>query len=60
MLTCSYVSSGNLKQLFRRMDCRIKSGNDERKKRKKKGKRNADRRSVSCPARKRRAGRATE
>ena len=43
-------------QLRRRMDCRIKSGNDERKKRK----RNAGRRSISCPARKRRAGRATE
>ena len=43
-------------QLRHRMDCRIKSGNDERKKRK----RNAGRRSVSCPARKRRAGRATE
>jgi hypothetical protein len=53
-----------LNQLRCRMDCRIKSGNDEgrehERNERKKGKRNADRRSVSCPARKRRAGRATE
>ena len=36
----------NLKQLHRRMDCRIKSGNDERKKRKKE--REAERRQTQC------------
>jgi hypothetical protein len=46
MLNCSYVSSGNPNQLRRRMDCRIKSGNDERKKRKKE--REAERRQTQC------------
>jgi hypothetical protein len=41
------------------MDCRIKSGNDEEKNCKKR-KRNAGRRILLLPARKRRAGRATE
>jgi hypothetical protein len=36
-----------LNQFRCRMDCRIKSGNDERENERKAGKRNADRRSVS-------------
>ena len=37
MLTCSLSAAENLNQLHRRMDCRIKSGNDERKDERKKG-----------------------
>ena len=45
MLGCSFESlAGGLSQPLYRMDCRIKSGNDERKKRRTKSKRKAERR----------------
>jgi hypothetical protein len=49
MLTCSYVSSGRLNQRIRRMDCRIKSGNDEVRKNENERKiREAERRQTQC------------